>query len=408
MIHPLNSAVVLGALLAAMAATTGPAIEPGATNTYRSGFVRWRAADGGFAGWQLSGATLGADGALRLDPASARAGVDPLPPGGYAGRSFYNGGAFLVGEATGPVVPAGFAFREAIASWNAATPAGSWVEVQLRARRGGRWTAWYNLGVWAGDGSTVERHSVRGQADRDGSVAVDTLRLSARSPAAGAMQLRLRLFSEGVAVPEVRSAALAYSTAPASPRRLTPGDPARWDHVLDVPSCSQMVYPDGGEVWCSPTSVAMVLAYWVGAQGPCEPWVRAAVAGVYDWVYDGHGNWPFNVAYAATAGLEGYVTRLTSLAQAEEWVAARVPVIISYAWDEGELPGAPIHTSRGHLAVLVGFDAAGNPVVNDPAAAGDSAVRRTYDRARLERLWLEHSGGTAYLLFPPGHPTPAA
>ena len=28
--------------------------------------------------------------------------------------------------------------------------------------------------------------------------------------------------------------------------------------------------------------------------------MRAAVAGVYDWHYDGHGNWPFNTAYAAT------------------------------------------------------------------------------------------------------------
>ena len=68
-----------------------------------------------------------------------------------------------------------------------------------------------------------------------------------------------------------------------------------------------MVYPDGGEVWCSPTSTSMVLAYWAGDTGPCEPRVRAAVEGVYDWVYDGHGNWPFNTAYAATAGPGGHV-----------------------------------------------------------------------------------------------------
>ncbi len=29
-----------------------------------------------------------------------------------------------------------------------------------------------------------------------------------------------------------------------------------------MPLRSQMIYPNGGEVWCSPTSVAMLLAYW--------------------------------------------------------------------------------------------------------------------------------------------------
>ncbi len=47
--------------------------------------------------------------------------------------------------------------------------------------------------------------------------------------------------------------------------------------------------------------------------------MRAAVASVYDWVYNGYGNWPFNTAYATSrfiAGhpmMEGYVRRYTSL-----------------------------------------------------------------------------------------------
>ena len=69
---------------------------------------------------------------------------------------------------------------------------------------------------------------------------------------------------------------------------------------------------------------------------PCEPVVRAAVAGVDDWVYEGYGNWPFNVAYAATQGLEGYVVCFTTLRQVEEWITARVPVIASIAWSTGD------------------------------------------------------------------------
>jgi hypothetical protein len=37
--------------------------------------------------------------------------------------------------------------------------------------------------------------------------------------------------------------------------------------------------------------------------------------------------------------------------------------------------------------------------MNDPAA-GDGQVRRTYPRGELEAVWLEHSGGTAYLIYP--------
>jgi hypothetical protein len=144
----------------------------------------------------------------------------------------------------------------------------------------------------------------------------------------------------------------------------------------------------------------MVLAYWNQDTGLCEPRVRAAVAGIYDWLYKGHGNWPFNTAYAATHDLEAYVVRFTSLAQVEEWITVGVPVIVSIAWGYGELEGAPLDFSDGHLLVLVGFDADGNPVVNDPAFASDDTVRHTYFRSEFEPLWLKHTSGTAYLIYP--------
>jgi hypothetical protein len=397
-----------GLLALVLAPLIGTLISPtqAAETTYQTSFVRWRSADGGFAGWQLSGVARAADGALRLDTASASPGSDPYPPGGYNGHSYYNGGSFLVGEALGPSTPTGFAATQAIASWNAATPAGSWIEPQIRAKIGGRWTKWYSLGVWASDSSTVERHSVNLQGDADGSISVDTLVLS-KKLSADALQLKLRLFSTGAAAPSLTNVGLAFSSTPVKPGTLAPGSPSRWGRALSVPQCSQMVYPDGGEVWCSPTSTSMVLGYWSRDTGPCAPRVSAAVQGVYDWLYDGHGNWPFNAAYAASRGLEAYIVRFTSLAQAEPWIAAGVPVVISYAWKKSSLDGAPFSSSSGHIAVLVGFDAAGNPIVNDPAAASDPEVQHIYNRAQLESLWLEHSGGTVYLIFPPGTATPA-
>jgi peptidase C39-like protein len=373
----------------------------GESGEYKTGFIRWRAAEGGFGQWTLNGGVmLNASGALEFDVATASSGIDPL--GGYNGRNYYNGGPYLVGEADSPVITVNdFNYKEAIPSWNADTPPGSWIEVQFRAQYGTRWSKWYVLGIWASDTLTVARHSVNAQGDSDGFVAVDTFVSSSKKEVTNKFQLKLRLFSaNGSATPSVRNASVAYSTAAPKTASVSAGKPARWNKLLNVPECSQMVYPDGGEVWCSPTSTSMVLAYLDGYTGPCEPRVRAAVDGVYDWVYDGHGNWPFNTAYAASQGYEGYVARLTSLDRAEEYIAAGVPVIMSIAWGKGDLSGSSIDSTNGHLFVLVGFDAAGNPIVNDPASPDNESVRRTYRRAELEPLWLEASGGTIYLIYP--------
>jgi uncharacterized protein YvpB len=265
------------------------------------------------------------------------------------------------------------------------------------------------MGVWASGQEVVKRHSVSGQADEEAYVDVDTLKIGKRGTprTATGYQLKFRLFSTSRdKTPSVRSAAVVASTSPITPTNLTPGDPAAQGKLLNVPECSQMVYPDGGEVWCSPTSVAMVLGYWAGRTGPCEPGVRAAVRGVYDRVYRGHGNWPFNAAYAASQGLDSYVTRFTSMSQAEKWISAGVPVIISASWGSNQLTGAPISSSNGHLMVLVGFDARGNPIINDPAGPTNPSVQRTYLRSELEKLWLQSSGGTAYLIYPTGRAVP--
>jgi hypothetical protein len=390
----------LAAALVALGALALPPVGAQAEDAgYRTALYRWRAADKDFGEWELAGAVRTDQGGVALDPAGAQPGTDLV--GSYQNRNFYNGGSYTVGEATGPLTPTAFGFSRAVASWNADTPPGTWIEVLARAQVGNRFTRFYNLGVWAADSSTVERHSVKDQRDGDATVAVDTLVLSGTVPPADAIQLKVRLFTARVgAVPTLRLAAVSVSTPARRPARTSAGDPARWGKVLDVPTCSQQAYTDGGEVWCSPTSTSMVLGFWSHDPGPCEPRVRAAVAGVYDWVFDGHGNWPFNTAYAATHGLEAYVARFTGLDQAETWIAAGVPVVISYSWTQGALTGAPVRSSKGHLGVIVGFDPEGNPVMNDPAARTDGEVRRTYPRSELESLWLEHSGGTAYLIYP--------
>jgi hypothetical protein len=376
--------------------------------TYETGFMRWRAAEDGFGDWSLHGVKLNGSGVLEFDLATAEVGSDPYTAGTYNGGNYYNGGSFFVGEAISPEITTAFNFKQAIASWNASTPAGSWLEVQFRAQYGSRWSKWYVLGIWAADTLTIARHSVQEQKDLDGSVADDTFIASAENET-NTFQLKLRLFSsDGVSMPSVRNVAVAYSTSIPKSVNVSAGNPALWDRLIDVPKFSQMVYPDGGSVWCSPTSTAMVLSFLDNYKGDPPPRVRAAVDGVFDWIYDGHGNWPFNTAYAGTFGYEGYVARFRSLAKAEEYVAAGVPVIMSIAWQKGELTNTGVDSTNGHLLVLVGFDASGNPIINDPASPTNETVRRTYLRSEFEPLWLQSSGGTVYLIHPEerGAPVP--
>lgn len=283
------------------------------------------------------------------------------------------------------------AFDELVPSWNAQVGPGGSLTLEVRAQLAtGGWTRYYSFGTWM---PGAGRASAEGQRDAAGVLDTDTLTLTSRST-----RYSYRLTLRG----PVTVTGLSFSTADRARRAvgLNSAGGLGWGRRLEVPQRSQMVFKNGGEVWCSPTSVSMILAYW-GDRVP----VPDAAAATLDPVYGGTGNWSFNVAWAGTrqgaAGpLSAYVARLDSLAVAERYVAAGVPLALSLGWKVGELPGAAIPRSAGHLVVLVGFDAAGNPVINDPAAASDAGVRRSYPRAAFERLWLTHSGGTAYVIAP--------
>lgn len=278
-------------------------------------------------------------------------------------------------------------FNELIPSWNVTGTSTSAVAVEVRVRRpDGRWTPYFGFGTWSASGA---RASSRAARTADGEVRTDTLTLPFRSKA---FQFRATLG------PGLEPRLMSFNTSDTALRfrdQGRAGRPAAWGKSLTVPGRSQMIYPNGGEVWCSPTSVSMILGFW---KRPVL--VPDAARATFDPAYDGFGNWPFNTAYAATQGLQGLVTRLGSLRDAEAYLEGGMPLAVSVRFKAGELPGAPLSWSNGHLLVLRGFDAQGNPVVNDPAARSDATVSRTYPRAVFERLWLNHAGGMAYVMAP--------
>ena len=299
-------------------------------------------------------------------------------------------------------VPGGF--LTAIASWNVQTPGGSSIGVELRARIGSRWTRWYSMGMWSTDLQGGHRRSIDGQKDADGRVDTDTLTLTTR---ADAFDVRVTpSASDNGAQPVLRALAVATSLAPDG------GDPSRPPGSavaeLPVPERSQRIAssPDakggGGDSWCSPTSVSMVMAYWarVRAQPQWDIDVARVADGVYDPVYDGCGNWPFNVAFASEHGLAGFVRQFPSLDDVALLVGRGIPVIASIAVKPGELDGTPYPKTEGHLLVIRGFTPAGDVIVNDPYGL-PGEIRRVYRRDQFAHVWQGGSNGTVYIIAPP-------
>ncbi|WJY37102.1 peptidase C39 family protein [Streptomyces sp. P9-2B-2] len=324
---------------------------------------------------------------------------------------------------------------EAVASWNAHTPPGTWIAVELRGTYsdGGR-TPWYVMGRWtAGDGDAdIRRTSVDDQKDGKSSISTDTFAVDA--PASGlrltSYQLRVTLHRKpGTALtPTVWRLGAMASDLP--DRFEVPASrPGRVGRELAVPHYSQEIhkgqypeYDNGGEAWCSPTSSQMVIESWgrkptrdqLSWVNPdyADPQVCHAARHTFDYQYEGCGNWPFNAAYAATyRDLQSVVTRLASLTAVERLIHAGIPVITSQSFLKTELDGAGYGTA-GHLMTVVGFTKNGDIIANDPAAPNNAAVRRVYKRRQFENIWLRTkrydekgqiksgTGGICYLYWP--------
>jgi hypothetical protein len=292
-------------------------------------------------------------------------------------------------------------FDQVIASWNVQSADTAALTVEVRAHGPGFDTKWYTMGQWSLEGQTAPRSSVNGQKDDNGNVETDTLALK-RPGQTLDLRVTLHTVADGPpAVLKFLSLSFADKPAPDSPET---SDPA-WGKVITVPERAQGNYPGGAEKWCSPTSLSMVLWHWSNELNRPEinKDVPEVQQHVFDSVYDGAGNWPFNTAYAGSfAGMRAYVTRMTGIEDAERWIAKGLPVICSVAYSITQ--GKPLSpTEAGHLMVLVGFTADGDPVFNDPAHKAQ--VRKTFKRADFEKGWA-YSRNTVYLVYPIGTAVP--
>jgi peptidase C39-like protein len=262
---------------------------------------------------------------------------------------------------------------------------------ELRARIDGEWTPWV--------------HATPIGPARFESIAVATLpALScdvdlfvARAPADG-LRLRVRIVDDDVeAVLQhpwiVTLSASDPASPPPAPSPSGPEIPPQ-AHVV-VPSFSQMEEVEAiRHRICSPTSVAMVLGRWGRKVEPA-----ALSAEIYHEALDRYGVWPAAISTAARHGVAGYLLRFPDWPSAAWCLASGLPIVASVRYADGELTGAPVPETDGHLLVLTGYEG-DDVLVSDPAAPTRLTVARRYRRAELERVWLERSG-IGYVFFDP-------
>jgi peptidase C39-like protein len=419
----LRQALVISAAAAALA--LGGAAPALAAQPYPLNFKTFAldAADSTRAGTTFSGGSL----KLASSGLSSFSYTDLFA--NYYGDGADGSGSYQSGTWTSGVTALSFPFNELVSSWNAKTPVGTWIQVEMQPQiDDGHWAKWYILGRWTYSDSDFHRTSVGGQGDADGYVAIDTF--FAKDHPAVAYRLRLTLLRRvgSTASPSVsRLSAVASNLTNQKGSFPSPTTMTGTGRDLGVPQYSQEIhhgeYPqfdNGGEAWCSPTSTSMVVAYWSAVKrtsysptaaetswvGFPDPWVDYTARFVYDYHYNGAGNWPFNTAYAAGRGLVADVTQLHNLREAEPFIKAGIPLVASVAWSSNQLDTA-IKSTNGHLSVIEGFTGDGKQViVNDPASDTNAQVKHFYDREQYERAWIQASGGIVYVIRPAGWPTP--
>jgi hypothetical protein len=255
---------------------------------------------------------------------------------------------------------------------------------------------WYQLGMW----SLSSRRSVDEQDDSIAKVDTDTL--IAKKPGA---KVEVRVTLNNARVEDLKFLSLAFRDSKAKTEPLKPNRRA-WGKVVEVGTRSQLDYPEGAKIWCSPTSTSMILDYWSQKlkRDELSLSVPEVAKGVYDSVYKGTGNWPCNTAFAGNFdGMRGYVSRLSDVSELEDWIEAGIPIATSVSYNRLKGKGT---SGSGHLIVCVGFTESGDIVVNDPGTKL-SNVRRTFPRELFREAWAD-SGNTVYIIHPENAAIPPA
>ena len=170
------------------------------------------------------------------------------------------------------------------------------------------------------------------------------------------------------------------------PLDAVPGATPREVAPIALPALSQTSLHEtvrGGA--CSPTCVAMVVRSRVADASH-----EAIAAAAAHWPSRMLGVWPQNLWAAARHGVIGGIELLHEWQSIGAALKAGSPVVASIRFEAGQLAGAPLKRTSGHLVVLRGIRG-GRVLVLDPAAPA-GGVERSYDAGEFANAWLRHRG----------------
>ncbi len=292
-----------------------------------------------------------------------------------------------------------FQVSELIPSWNLQSIAEGFLDINVHVSFASGESHIFNMGRWADGRQSLDlaglRTSMNDQKNDCGVVYTDTL-VFKKPPTDCEVELSLYPGNDSKGG-TLDFFGVCLSPPPAFDKLLRPS-PILETRLIDVPLLCQRDYIGGG-VWCSPTSVTMIMHYWSKklARSDLRYSVLETANLVYDPGWPGTGNWAFNVAFAGGhLNMRAHVNRLNAIDELRSLIGAGVPVAASVSYDL--LKGKSVKGNNdGHLVVVVGFDQSGDPMINDPAACPE--VRRTYPLEHFIKAW-QSSRQTVYIIYP--------
>lgn len=280
---------------------------------------------------------------------------------------------------TSKIMRAPFAFDSLVLSVNYRTQTDGLLLLEAQVGRQGKWSHFYKLGLFSKDFQS----SFPPQQDEFAQVQTDMLALSVP---ADCYRYRISLYGDMEVLLLAACATRAGQTAPCT-------DLPQGEFRAQVEPISQMCinHKDKKRI-CSPTALTMALNYF-GARLTLETVMRE----VFDPAPGIYGNWIFNTACAGLHGVESYVRRFESLAELPQFVNENCLTLASISYKKGELPGAAIESTAGHLVLVTGYEN-GRIWTADPAAATPQEVVRPYPAEEFARAWLVRKRGVAYIV----------
>lgn len=283
-------------------------------------------------------------------------------------------------------------FERLVVSWNTTTYENTNIEVWIRVRTSQNWSMWFSYGKWTTDGNNTGSFS--GQKDNIARLDIDELVV--HSGHGEAVQVKLALTRKNVEIqsPSVKSVYATFSLPENRFECIVDSE----DILLDVPTRSQLIVEEIGNIICSPTSLSMVFAFH-GLNLPTEQVAK----GTIDNGTSIYGNWSYNVAYAGECGFKASVQYCDSFDCVLELLKRGTPVIASIKTkDVSELEGSSQAYPSGHLIVVTGVEQSDSGVmvcVNDPATKSIENISRKYKYTQFLKAWKH----LIYVIERPSH-----